>query len=113
MSDIVERLRAPLMPRYGVEREAADTIEALRAENAELKRIKADYRRRMSSFIFDYKTLEDECDVMRAENAKLLKALKPFADCDVWEGYKDEETFVSGLKIGDLRAARAAIGETE
>ncbi len=47
-----------------------------------------------------------------ARIAKLEAALKPFADCGVWDGYKDEEVFKLGFKIADLRAARAAyLGE--
>jgi hypothetical protein len=46
--------------------------------------------------------------------AELKAALKPFADCGVWDGYKDEEVFKLGFKIADLRAARAAYkGEKE
>ena len=49
-----------------------------------------------------------------ARIAELTAALKPFADCGVWDGYKDEEVFKLGFKIGDLRAARAAyLGEKE
>ncbi len=40
--------------------------------------------------------------------AELEAALEPFADCGVWDGYKDEEVFKLGFKIADLRAARAA-----
>ena len=46
-----------------------------------------------------------------ARIAELKAALKPFADCGVWDGYKDEEVFKLGFKIADLRAARAALGE--
>jgi len=45
---------------------------------------------------------------LRARIAELEAALKPFADCGVWDGYKDEEVFKLGFKIADLRAARAA-----
>ena len=44
-----------------------------------------------------------------ARIAELKAALKPFADCGVWDGYKDEEVFKLGFKIADLRAARAAL----
>ena len=71
--------------------------------------------------------LEEDCEMRRAVNfgqsqtidgyvariAELEAALKPFADCGVWDGYKDEEVFKLGFKIADLRAARAALGEKE
>ena len=53
-------------------------------------------------------------DEALARIAELEAALKPFADCGVWDGYKDEEVFKLGFKIADLRAARAAYrGEKE
>jgi hypothetical protein len=39
---------------------------------------------------------------------ELKSALRPLADCEVSPHYRDEEVVISGLKIGDLRAARAA-----
>jgi hypothetical protein len=51
---------------------------------------------------------------LNARIEELKAALKPFADCGVWDGYKDEEVFKLGFKIADLRAARAAyLGEKE
>jgi hypothetical protein len=64
-------------------------------------------------------------DELKKENEKLRAALKPFADCEVWEGYKGYERFVAGmfhihnkgmdsLNISHIRAARAAyLGENK
>jgi hypothetical protein len=50
--------------------------------------------------------------VLRARIAELEAALKPFADAaDNCDG-KDVWKFMWGLKIGDLRAAAAALKET-
>ena len=49
---------------------------------------------------------------LKSRVEELEAALKPFADCGVWDGYKDEEVFKLGFKIADLRAARAALEKT-
>jgi hypothetical protein len=67
-----------------------------------------------AKLIADAPTLYSENVKLRARIAELEAALKPFADCGVWDGYKDEEVFKLGFKIADLRAARAAyLGEKE
>lgn len=48
-----------------------------------------------------------------ARIAELESALKPFADCKIWDGYRDDEPYYPELKTGDLRAARAAMGEND
>lgn len=52
---------------------------------------------------------------LRAENARLREALRPFADlADKIEAANDDDDYhFPAAKISDLRAARAAMGETE
>ena len=55
---------------------------------------------------------EQNPEKLRARIAELEAALKPFADAaDNCDG-KDVWKFMWGLKIGDLRAAAAALKET-
>ena len=54
-------------------------------------------------------TLYDAQYHMRERIAALEAALKPFADASERCDGKDEWEFMWGLKIGDLRAARAAM----
>ena len=74
-----------------------DELNALRARIDELERMLAVHR------------LAVDVDAFKARIEELEAALKPFADCGVWDGYKDEEVFKLGFKIADLRAARAAL----
>jgi len=83
-----------------------EIIGRLEARNAELEQ--------MVAVLMRHEARDDTIKVQRARIAELEAALKPFADCGVWDGYKDEEVFKLGFKIADLRAARAAyLGEKE
>jgi hypothetical protein len=101
--DLIARLRM-YEPQY-LNRESADALEAQARRIAELEeehRIDVIYLETAASQLEDY----------TARIAELTAALKPFSDCGVWDGYKDEEVFKLGFKIADLRAARAAyLGE--
>ena len=80
-------------------------------------------RKVISAMIEDCQYLKDKQIEAADEIEKLREALKPFADCEVWEGYKGYERFVAGmfhihnkgmdsLNISHIRAARAAyLGE--
>lgn len=50
----------------------------------------------------------DEIERLRAENEKLRKALKPFADA-----VTDEYSWKYDINSDDFRAARKALGETD
>ena len=66
---------------------------------------------------FHFLTLEN--NRLRAENARLREALKPFADeansvaNDLNGGKSNAAPYLITVTLGDLRAARAAMGETE
>lgn len=58
----------------------------------------------------------DEVIHLRAENARLREMLKPFIATVDWQAIqtaKDGDWFWFLCTAGDLRAARAAVGETE
>ena len=116
MTDIVERLRLPVsnpedyVVRYDPLRlEAAADIERLR----EYKRAQAE----------DIMMIGQEVGRLQAENARLMEALKPFADqielieCTTSHTYYDHETWPidedQRVKIGDLRQARATLAEVK
>jgi hypothetical protein len=108
-TDLIARLRETgLRDDYDAYR-AADALEAQARQIAELEERHDECFRIWDNYRIDTNARIAE---LEAENAKLREALKPFADCGVWDGYKDEEVFKLGFKIADLRAARAAyLGE--
>ena len=106
--DRFERLQR-LAEQYAIERDAFEAkdrkINELHARIAELEII-AQYAGEDNAMAEQY----------AARIAELEAALKPFAD-DVtsFEGFSDvwEIDTLSNLTVGDLRAARAALGEKE
>ena len=106
--DRFERLQR-LAEQYAIERDAFEAkdrkINELHARIAELEII-AQYAGEDNAMAEQY----------AARIAELEAALKPFAD-DVtsFEGFSDvwEIDPLSNLTVGDLRAARAALGEKE
>ena len=121
MSDIVERLRYchdnglfdasryAMTAGYG---EAADTIERLRAENAQLK---VQHERDKQLNHETESGLLEENVRLREENARLRAALKPFARSVGPETDMIDDTSLSAsiFTFGQLRAARAAMGESD
>lgn len=58
--------------------------------------------------------LKDEVRRIRAENEKLRAALKPFcSQLEQFSDWDDDIKILSRIKVGDLRAAAAAIREGE
>ena len=57
----------------------------------------------------------DEIERLRAENEKLREALKPFAEKYTVkdDNLPNEHNALTLINVGDLRAARKALGETE
>ena len=100
MSDIVERLKSQsiLDVWHPMMLEASEEIER--------------QRKVISAMIEDCQYLKEKQIEAAAEIEKLRAALKPFAECEVLPFYRDKEVFYSGLKVGDLRAAAAALKET-
>lgn len=83
---------------------AIAALEALRAENA-----------RLNDELHDA-VLNDSAEILAltGENARLREALWPFADHEaVNEEYRFEDCDEVYIKISDLRAARAAMGESD
>ena len=75
--------------------------DQLHARIAELENELAGWHKSQSRFY----------DKLHARIAELEAALKPFADAsDIWIG-ADRNHVAFGISIGDLRAARAALGE--
>lgn len=116
MTDICERLvrfAGKVCISTDTEVEAANTIEALRAELAEKdKQTKAmDDMLRETTHHFMRADLENRR--LRAENACLKKALKPFAD--VADLFLEEapNNYAVEEYLGRFRAARAAMGESD
>lgn len=107
--DLISRLRE----RYTteLEQEAADALEAqareLDAKCKECSELKVE----LAKWVNYWRDKDNKA--LQTRIAELEAALKPFADCGVWDGYKDEEVFKLGFKIADLRAARAALGDKE
>lgn len=119
MSDIGERLRETiaahdvwyqgrlktsdtLLERLIRERkEAANTIEALRAENARL--------------LDCYKGSTYTVDVLIKDNARLRELLKPFAHevKFIGDDEPDHALWANNVTVGHFRAARAATGESD
>lgn len=98
MSDIVERLRADgAMKGYyaapAIQREAADEIEKLRAENAKLAASN-------HAYLSNYQEAAAEIEKLRAALLFMVKALEGYGEID-------EEDHLA------LTAARAALGEKE
>ena len=94
-----------------LEREAA---EALKAKNARIAEIAAS----REAVWKHAKTLEKDLLAHKERIAELEAALKPFADkSKVFHDYVDDYPIMFGaeppLRVGDLRAARAALGEKE
>lgn len=46
---------------------------------------------------------------LRAENAKLREALRPFAEIPCLENFDDDQTYDWPVKAADVRRARAAL----
>ena len=57
----------------------------------------------------------DEIERLRAENEKLREALKPFAEKYTVkdDNLPNEHNALTLINVGDLRAARKALGETD
>ena len=126
MIDIVERLRQrvtgnmllsmpPQEQKDGLCHAAADTIEALRAENEKLHReaaIRIDQIEREQEA-----HLRTIADYNRAavKIEKLREALKPFAEKYTVkdDNLPNEHNALTLINVGDLRAARKALGETD
>ena len=123
MIDIVERLRQrvtgnmllsmpPQEQKDGLCHAAADTIEALRAENEKLHReaaIRIDQIEREQEA--HLRTISDYNRAM-VKNDKLHKALKPFAYYASQIPDDVSDTCSASGTVGDLRAAAAAIRES-
>lgn len=107
-NEIIERLRAPIMPRHGIERVAADAIERLQRE----KRCIEDIWQQQQDLAGKY---FDEITELRDRIAELKSALKPFADevNGLWDDEADDEIYDMTVKIGFLRAARAALEKND
>lgn len=99
--DLVVRLRC--YPANRLCRQVADALEAKNARIAELEQ--------MVAVLMRHEARDDTIKVQRARIEELEAALKPFADCKIWDGYRDDEPYYPELKTGDLRAARKALGE--
>ena len=109
MSDIVETLRKGedegVDGWWFVMAEAANEIERLRAENETLRR---DVK---TAVMGDSAELQD----VKRENEKLREALKPFAEKYTVkdDNLPNEHNALTLINVGDLRAARKALGETD
>lgn len=128
-ADLIARLRGKPPTNSTLDRyEAADALEAQARRIAHLEEMFNGWRdeaRKAHARIAELEAnavfwQKDALHTLKIKNegdariAELKAALKPFADCGVWDGYKDEEVFKLGFKIADLRAARAAyLGEKE
>lgn len=132
MTDIVERLQQQAMTRmfrseelsdgtmiwFPIMREAADTIEALRAENADLRenlmaeaKDSVAFIRKQSDMIAQ---LQRAALALTEQNERMREALKPFADkAEYFDNYIGSEAIGILVTVEWLRAARAAMGETE
>ena len=85
--------------------EVLKELYRLRAENEKL-------RDGVRSTIQERDVLSGENFDLRAENEKLRAALKPFADVKVYPVLEDTtRVYDEPITYGDLRAARAALGE--
>lgn len=115
----IEKLRTDVRNAVFADSEYAAEMDE---QNAALRAELAAVTERMSKLDFERTAAELERDALREENAKLRKALKPFADVaekDIGEDEYDSDLFrpmirhnlAPRLTCGDLRAARAAILE--
>ena len=95
------------------ERLAIKEITRLREENARLRADLADQRLVARDNLDWFSSLKTEYDALRAENARLLEALKPFVpktqviEADI----PDTRPIDVMVRAGELRAAAAAIRE--
>jgi hypothetical protein len=105
--DLIARLR--LLQRYHGDNDAGEAADALEAQARRIAELEEEHR----IDVIYLETAASQLEDYTARIAELTAALKPFSDCGVWDGYKDEEVFKLGFKIADLRAARAALGEDE
>lgn len=110
-TDLIARLReaAHYADEYESERELlTEAADALETKDGQIEALELEMKVRLP--IQEYKAH------LKARIAELEAALKPFAD-DVtsFEGFSDvwEIDPLSNLTVGDLRAARAALGEKE
>lgn len=86
--------------------EAQAEITSLRAENEKL-------REENDAWRMDGASCSEEVKRLRAENEKLRAALKPFSDAAEYmgSGWDDDDRVGVGCLVGDLRAAKEAIGK--
>jgi len=107
-------------------KEAADTIEALRAENAALKAENWEYVARSYALInmLPDETMAGEIqdarrvfggivEALRAENAKLRELLKPFMKENFPDYFDDGRVIPISASCGAIRAARVAMGDSD
>ena len=104
--DLITRL---LNTRHYVYADCEEAAEELAAKDKRIDELEKALKLAVWTDSFECQELEKDNVKLRARIAELEAALKPFADCGVWDGYKDEEVFKLGFKIADLRAARAAL----
>lgn len=130
--DLIARLRHEAIARSGyaheyadgrtvwhpVCNEAADALEAQARRIAELEAQTKSAEACCDSYATENQQFHDRIEAQAARIAILEAALKPFADkAKVFHDYVDDYPIMFGaeppLRVGDLRAARAALGEKE
>ena len=111
--DIVKRLRVPYDDYLRgpvvepIKSEAADTIETLCAE---VEKLREEIKGFAQQLVIRESVHEDN-EFLRAENARLREALKPFAELKPeFDDIDDDEYADALVQMGWIRAARAALG---
>jgi len=92
--------------------EAASEILRLRAENEKLRAAAKEAQVTFDATWSEADLLRVENNEQRQEIEKLRAVLKPFADIAAQFEFADDNEGISGVLLGELRAAAAALKET-